>query len=270
MGRRNQTVTQKAEPWRPTQPALEGAIGTLGDMFGRGAMTSQPYEGARVAGFGGDSLTSQGMIRNLASGPSVSGEASGFLSRMMDPNYQSDMLEQVKRNALGTAIPAATSMFSGSGMTNSSGAMDFVGRAATEAVAPFEFDAFNRSMDRGMTAAGMAPGIERATYLPATMLGTVGASQDAMSQARIDADMARHYETQGLERQNFENYLSNLLRISGQGGSQSTTQPGPSTMQSLASGGLTGIGTYGALAGIPAAGPFAIPLGIAAGLAGMF
>lgn len=269
MGSKNQTVTQRADPWKPTQDPLKGAIGTLGDMMGRGAFASGVYGGPRVAGFGDVSNASQGMIMQNAQGPSVSRDASGYLSQMMNPNYQSGLLEQVKQNALGTAIPAATSMFSGSGMTNSSGAMDYVGRAATEAVAPIEYDAFNRSMDRGMTAAGMAPSIERATYLPATMLGAVGADRDAMNQRYIDADMQRFTEQQGQDAQNFQTYLQNLLRISGQGTTGTTSEPGVSGLQRIAGGGLTGIGTFGALAGAGLANPIAIPLGVAAGLAGM-
>ena len=269
MGSKNQTVTQTADPWKPAQQPLRNALGQAQDLYGSGGFASGVYGGDRVAPFGGDTLTSQQMMREISAGPSLSGEASGYLSQMMSPNYQSGLLEQVKQNALGTAIPAATSMFSGSGMTNSSNAMDFVGRAATEAVAPFEFDAFNRSMDRGMTAAGMAPAIERATYLPAMMRGTVGAANDAMHQGLIDADIGRFYETQGQGRENFEGYLQNLLRIGGQGTAGATTQPGVGGLERLASGGLTGIGTFGALAGVPGAAPFAIPLGIAAGLAGM-
>ena len=307
MGSKNQTVTQKADPWKPTQGPMKNAVGTLQDMMQAGDFTSDPYGGNRVAGFGGDTHASQNMIRQAAGGPQLTPQASGtlsslmggdsflsgltadggFVDRMMSPNYQSGLFDQVKQNALGSAIPAATSMFSGSGMTNSSAAMDHVGRAATEAVAPLEYQAQQNALDRSMAAAGlgmgavgqnagmrmnaagMAPTMDRAAYIPGMMMGTVGAQNDALQQQYIDADMKRHYETQGMNAQNFQGYLDNLLRLSGQGGASSSTQPGTSGLENIAAGGLTGIGTYGALMANPMTAPFAIPLGIGAGIAGM-
>jgi len=269
MGSKNQTVTQSADPWAEAQPYLKGALGGAESLYNQGAFAPDPYSGQRVAGFGDASVMSQDMIMQQAQQPQLSGQAGSYLGNMMDPNYQSQQLEQVKQNALGSAIPSAVSMFSGSGMTNSSQAMDTVGRAATEAVAPYEYNAFNMAQDRGMQAAGMAPSIDRAGYLPATMIGAVGASQDAMRQSEIGADMQRYYETEGQDAQNFQGYLNSIMGLGGMGGTATETEPGASALQSIASGGLTGVGTYGALMGNPATAPFALPIGVGAGLLGM-
>lgn len=78
-----------------------------------------------------------------------------FLTGLMDMDYQSDALAQVQENALADAVSSSTAMFAGSGMTNSGMAMDTTARAATEAVAPYEYMAYNDAMNRGLTAAGM-------------------------------------------------------------------------------------------------------------------
>ena len=79
-----------------------------------------------------------------------------MLSGGRNPN-----LAAVKQNALGSAIPAAASMFSGSGMINSSTAMDGVGRAAMDAVAPYEYQARHGAEPGhagGADAAGLGSG----------------------------------------------------------------------------------------------------------------
>ena len=269
MGGKNQTTTSTTEPWKPAQPYLEGAMGTAEGMFNSGQFGIEPYQGNRVAGFGDTSQMSQDMMMSQAQGPQLTGDASGFLRNMMNPDYQSGRLEQVKQNALGSAVPAAVSMFSGSGMTNSSQAMDTVGRAATDAVAPYEYGAFENAQNRGMTAAGMAPTMDRAGYLPATMMGAVGASQDAMRQAGLDADMAKYYEGQQAPIDEFQRYLSSIMGLGGMGGTASQTQPGTSGMENIAAGGLSGIGTFGALSQAGITNPYLAPLSIGAGLLGM-
>lgn len=265
----SQTITERADPWRAAQPGLRKVLRGSTSLFNSGGFTPEVYGGDRVAGFGDASTAGQDAMLAQAGAPNATSSAQGYLSNMMDQGYQSDQLEAVKRNALGSAIPAATSMFSGSGMTNSSQAMEGVGRAAMDAVAPYEYGAYENAAARGLSAAGMAPQIDAASYLPSQMMMGVGSAQDAMRQAGIDADMARFYEGANPEMRNLQGYLSNLLPISGQGGTATSSQPGPSTMQNIAAGGLTGIGTYGALAGAGVANPYLLPLSIGAGLAGM-
>lgn len=249
MGSKNTTTTQKADPWKASQPYLRRGLRQSDRLYRQGGYgVPDPSE---------ETMLAQQMTLDRAGGgaPLVSA-ASGTLQNMMDPQYQSGQLEQVKQNALGTAIPAAVSMFSGSGMTNSSQAMDTVGRAATEAVAPYEYDAYNTAQSRALAASGMAPGMEQAGYLPAQMTGSVGAARDALAGS----------QTEGAE---FQRYLSTLLGLGGMGGSQSTTQPGPSALQTAGGAALGGLGTYGALAANPATAGFALLGGLGSGLLGL-
>jgi len=265
-----QTIQQNADPWGPTRGPLTDMMSQGTSLYNQGGFQPDVFGGDRVAGFGDTSNLGMNMMLDQAGQPGATPMASQTLTNMMDPNYQSSQLEAVKSNALDSAIPAASSVFSGSGMLNSSQAMDTVGRAAMDAVAPYEYGAFENAQGRAMSAAGMAPQIDRAGYLPSVMTQGVGQQQDAMRQAMIDAEMQQFYEGANPELQNLQGYSQFLLPISGQGGSSTQTQPGPSTLAQIGGAGMTGLGAYGAFAANPATAPFAIPGGIAAGLLGLF
>lgn len=265
------TTNTIAQPWSSAQPALRRALKQARGLYNDGSFTPDVYGGDRVAAPSWATYTAGNMIRDEAQGgtPLVD-RASGALTDMMSGSGIYRDLDKVKAAALGSAVPAAASMFSGSGMLNSSTAMDAVGRAATEAVAPIEYGAWGDAQSRRLAAAGMAPSLQSAGYLPAQMLGQVGAGQDAYNQNVINADMARFDETSNAAANGFERYLSSIMGLGGMGGSQqsSGTAPGTSTAAKIGGAGLGALGTYGALAATPAA-PLAIPGAILAGLMGL-
>ncbi|WP_299986652.1 hypothetical protein [uncultured Ruegeria sp.] len=237
-----QTTVQKADPWGPSKPYLKGAMADAERLYESGGMSARPYTGDRVANL--SDATQQGMagIMRAADDTTLIDGAGGTLNRMMNPEAFGERLEGVKNNALGSAIPQAVSMFSGSGMANSSQAMDHVGRAATEAVAPYEYDAFNQAEGRAMQAAGMAPGINAARYTPMQQMLGVGAIEQDQNQREIDADMAQHYEAGNKEANDLSAYTSMLMGYGGQGRTQSetTTGGGPGAGDILG-GGLQGL-----------------------------
>ena len=232
-GGSTQTI-QKADPWGPVQPYLKKLAADAEGIYDEGGFAADPYQGQRVAGFGDMSTLAQSMLTDTATGGApTAAAASGTLQNMMNPDYVSERLGAVKDNALSSAIPAATAMFSGSGMANSSQAVDGVTRAAVDAVAPYEYGAFENAQGRALSAAGLAPQIEQAQYIPGQVLGQVGSMQDAMTQSQIDADMAQYYEGQNQEANNLSTFGQMLLGLGGQGGSSTSTQsskPGIGTM----------------------------------------
>lgn len=236
-----QTTTQKADPWKPSRPYLKRAMRDAERLYRSDRMSAQPYSGDRVADL--SDATHQGMagIMQAADDTSLIDGAGGALTRMMNPEDYSARLEGVKNNALGSAIPAAVAMFSGSGMANSSQAMDHVGRAATEAVAPYEYDAFNRAEGRALQAVGMAPGIDEARYTPMQRMLGVGALQQDQEQREIDADMAAHYEAGNRRGNDLERYTSMLMGYGGQGQSSSTTTGQTAGAGSIVGGGLSAL-----------------------------
>ena len=268
MGGKKQTVTQKSSPWSAAQPFLKKALGEAQSLYKAGDFAATPYSGDRVAGFGDATTAAHQGILDVAAGGAPGTAAArdtmlGMLSGGANPN-----LAAVKQNALGSAIPAAASMFSGSGMINSSTAMDGVGRAATEAIAPYEYQAYDTAQNRAMQAAQMLPGLDQAMYAPYQMASQVGAAQDNMAQAEIDAAMKQYYEGEGQAAANFSPYLNAIMGLGGMGGTSSTTSPQQGTGIGPAI--MGGLGTYGALAGISGIGGGTAGLGgILAALAGL-
>lgn len=288
----NSTTIQKQDPWGPSQQGLKRALGGAANLYRQGGFAPDPYGGDRTADMSFGTRRSYDSVMDRGAGSPMIDQAFGAISPMMasDPRLASmtsgkDIyrdLGRVKQNALGSAIPAAMSMFSGSGMTDSSAAMDTVGRAATEAVAPIEYGAWNNAQDRRLSAigqdngtrlqaAGMAPGLQQASYLPAQMMAQFGGMRDAHNQREIDARMQRWYEQQNHGRDNLTGYAGLLSQIGGAGGTGSTNGPSgqPSTGSKIAAGGLGGLGAYGALAANPATAPFAIAGGGLAALMGL-
>ncbi|MCL6286015.1 hypothetical protein M3P21_21090 [Ruegeria sp. 2012CJ41-6] len=268
-GSKSTTTVQKADPWSGAQPYLKRGLKEAESLFDQGGFSPEVYQGNRVAGFGDITNQAQGMTMSQAMGPNATAGATNTLQRMMDPDYTSGQLDQVKQNALESAIPAATSMFSGSGMLNSSQAMDTVGRAAAEAVAPIEYGAHQAAQNRAMQAAEMAPKIDLAGYMPAQMVGQVGSAQDALAQSQINSDMQVFSEGANADAKNLSGFAGMVYPGAGMGSQSTATGPGggPSTGAQIAGAGLAGLGTYGALTAPAALGGLGLagPLGIAGG-----
>lgn len=267
------TTTQKSQPWNAAKPGLKQAIGGAQDLYNAGGFAADPYAGARVAPQSAATLQGQQMLMNAAgNGMPLSQQASGALANMLDGNWQSGMLDAVKQEALGSAVPAAVAQFAGSGMTNSGAAMDAVSRAAMGAVAPYEYDAFNNMQTNALRAAAFAPQLDQTVFMPGQVMGQVGAAQDAYSQAVEDAAMASYYEGQNQPMNNLGGFTNMMMGLGGMGGTQlgQSTVPGASTGQRVGGAALGGLGAYGALAANPLTAPFAIAGGLGAGLLGLF
>lgn len=254
-------------------PGTPGASSGGPNYFGN--MTPAQLEAAaraaaemRIPGFGQTTQDAmQGIINRGAAGAPGLDTARSFLTGAMGGGMYEGM-QGVRDNILGSAIPAAASMFAGSGLTNSSVAMDGVGRAASEALAPFEYGAYENAQNRAMQAAGMMPGIEQAMYMPDQMRLGMGQLQDQLAQNRATAAQQAYGEAAGLPAANFSPYLNAIMGLGGMGSSGSTT--GPKEGTGLGPAVMGGLGTYGALAAIPGiSGGMAGLGGILAGLAGL-
>lgn len=222
----------------------------------------------RIPGFGD---TTQGAMQSIidraSGGASGLDSAKSFLMSMMGNGGQYPGMQGVRDNILGSAIPAAASMFSGSGLTNSSVAMDGVGRAATEALAPFEYGAYENAANRGMQAAGMMPQMEQAMYMPDQMRLGMGQLQDQLAQQRASMAQQAYGEAAGVPAANFSPYLNAIMGLGGMGSSGSTTSPQQGT--GLGPAVMGGLGMYGTLAGAGLTGSTPILGGLLAGLAGL-
>lgn len=266
------TQTQRMEPWGPAQGALRDAIGAAQGMFQSGGFAPQQYQGSMVAGFG--NTTQQGLrsiMQQAGGGTPGTDAALGYVQGAVNGQNQYNDLQGVRDNILSSAIPAAVSQFAGSGLTNSSVAQAGVGDAAAAALAPFEYDAYNQQQNRALQAAQLAPGLERAQYLPGQMQLQIGGMQDQLAQAQLNDRANRYNQNANQELNNFNGYLQAIMGLGGLGGTQTgtATQPGASFGQQVGGSLLGGLGAYGALAANPVTAPFAIAGGIGSGLLGL-
>jgi len=270
MGGKSQSTTTTMNPWKSAQPFLLEAMRGANTLFKEGGFAADPYQGNRVADPSQATLDAERRTMMMSQGgaPGTTAARNSMMG-MLDPANQYRGMDAVRDNILSSAIPSAASMFSGSGMTNSSTAMEGVGRSAMEALAPFEYGAYNAGQDRMMGAAQMLPGLDQAAYMPVAMQGAVGAQQDARRQAQTQADMQKYYETEGQGAANFQPYLNAIMGLGGMGQSSTSTGPAPGTGLGPAVAG--GLGMYGALSGIPAIAGTAVPAwgGILSGLAAL-
>lgn len=279
MGGKKQTVTQTSQPWAPAQPYLKDALSQAQSLYRSGAFAPAPYglgsardqqraqEAARlrVPELSQVTRDAMGNIVNMANAgsPAIDTARQTLMGMMGNDNMYRGM-DAVRSNILGSAIPAAASMFSGSGMTNSSTAMEGVGRSAIEALAPFEYGAYENAMGRQLQAAGMVPGMETAAYMPAQMALGMGQLQDQFNQNRADAAAGVFDQNAQRQAQNFNNYLAAVMGLGGMGSTGTQTGRVPGT--GLGAGIMGGLSTYGTLAGLTnAAGAPLLSSGLAAG-----
>ena len=241
-GKGSQTTVQSSEPWVGVQPYLEEALGSASGLFGSGQLQFDPYQGQRVAGFTQPQQQAFGQIQQLASQPGIAQEAQTALSGLLDPSSYSQGLEGVRQEALSAAIPAATSAFSGSGLLDSTLAQQEVGRAATQAIAPIEYGAYQQAQNRALQAAQSAPAIQAAQYLPAQQLQQIGGQQQLLNQAQLDAQRQLYGEQQAAPYEALQRYAGLVYPGAGFGGTGSTTQSqDPGLLGTL--GGIASIGS---------------------------
>lgn len=205
-GTQKQTTTQKAEPWKPATPFLKDILTEAKGLYEGGQL-------AQLAGFTPDQQAAFQGVSDLAGQPGVVGAATGTLTSLMDPTQYSQGLEAVKQQALSSAIPAAVAQFAGAGLTDSSVAQQEVGLAATQAVAPIEYQAQQAAQNIALQAAGLAPALQAAQYAPFQYLSDIGGQQQQQEQAQLDLPFTA-----------LNKYANLAYPAAGFGGTQSGTQ----------------------------------------------
>ena len=102
--------------------------------------------------------------------------------------------------------------------------------------------AFDAERGRQLTAAGMAPDLQTAKYLPGQMMAEIGGKQQLLNQAKIDAAMARFNEP--------KQYALDAFRaLSGAPGGNTQQTGGNSWADAIAGGIGLGTAAYGAFNG---------------------
>lgn len=219
-------VTSTTEPWEASQPFLRNLLGGTEAMYGAGGFDIPPWPGIRVAPQSGMTQAGlQGISDIATAGNPIIGPAQGAFGRFMDPDPYRD-LDVLKERALGEIMPAAMSRFSGAGMLDSTLAADAGARAATQAIAPFEYGAYEQGQNRQLQALGMAPQLAQASYLDPMMLGQAGGQMDQYSQRVLDAAQGAYGQEATRPYDELQRAASLALGFGGLGGEQVQEQGG--------------------------------------------
>ncbi len=159
MGGKSQKTS--SEPWKDIQPFLLDTAQTGADLFAKGNLAPDNV------GLG--DVTRQGLsdIAGLARNNPITAAATGGLGDLMGaPRFQAEPgiqygnvagpesyggiaqnagIDAVRGNVLDSTLPAVASMFGQGGFVNSTTAQDVAGRAVGSALAPYEYDQYNRN-----------------------------------------------------------------------------------------------------------------------------
>jgi hypothetical protein len=228
-------TTQTAEPWGPSEDLLKGTLGDTLGTYLSGQFDIPSYPGIRVAPQSGMTQASNWGIYNTASqGNPITPVAQQAFGDIASGNNIYRDLDTVKANALGDIMPAAMSRFSGAGMLDSTLAADAAGRAATQAIAPIEYGAWDAAQNRRVNALGMAPQLASNSYLDSSMMGQAGAGLDQYNQRVLDSAIGNYYEEANRPYDNIQRAVSLGLGLGGMGGTQTTDQnTGNGTMETI-------------------------------------
>jgi len=184
------TQNTVSEPWKEAQPFLKNLLGDTQNLYNAGGLDLQPWTGPRVAPQ--SNLTQQGLqgfYNTGVGGNPITPAATSAFGDIVGGQGIYNNLDAVKQSALADIIPAVSNRFANSGMGDSSVAADAISRAATQAIAPIEYGAWDQAQNRRLSALGMAPQLAANQYLDPQMLMNAGMSQDQYTQNLLNSAM---------------------------------------------------------------------------------
>lgn len=204
---KSQNIVQSTAPYGPAQPNIDLGLADTRKLYESGGLKFQPYQGPQVAPTSGETSQSWKMLTDqaMAGDPGVRA-ATEYDTKLLrgDVSALTPVL-----NSARDAINANKSL---SGRYGS----DVHDRGITEGLGTIIANAQGQ-------AAGRAPGLATAGYLPGQIMGGVGSQVEAAAQDQINALM-RQFQT---EQEEPANAIQRLLDLSSGnwGGSSYSQQP---------------------------------------------
>lgn len=259
-----QETTSQAQPWGTAQPYMRDVLSQAQNQYY--GYNPQYYPGNQVAGFTPAGLAGQNYLQGYAGSVqpylNTAQRSNAFL---MNPNqldvarnkYVSGNVQQAQNqitdNLMSNVLPTIRAQyrrgqpFGGSREEIAVGnAVEGTARAMGDTAAQMYGDAYRQNMSGMLQAQGLSPNMASLGMLPGTIMGDVGAQQQQLNQARINAAKQAWDYYQQLPLQKLGAY-GNFATVAG-GMGQTTTQetPGASPLASAIGLGSLGLGAYNA------------------------
>ena len=249
MGGGTRTTTQSSEPWDIQIPYLKKGFAGAEELLKAGAPAY--YQGSTVAGFDPAQQAAQKATLGYAMGPRAALQQRAAeqsliqgLSGQVDANaynpLASALQQQVMGKLKGDILPGLRENLITTGQQGGSSRNELVQNKAianavqqglTKPLADMYTNAYNQAQQRAVSSGQLYPTVMGAPLSMYGAMADVGDQRRALSQAGIDADVARYNYESMAPYQALANYMGS---ISGDYGGQSTmTQPGPSALSSL-------------------------------------
>jgi len=270
MAKGSQTSTTATEfsaesgPWAPQVPYILGGFDRAKQLYEQGP--PDYYPGETLAGFDPAQTFAQEAVINYATGPRAAGMQAGAeaslmqgLSGKIDPSAYDPMAEAYAQDVIGNlqanilpGIRQQQVMYQPGGSSRAAlqqnqAVADAVQAGLTTPLAEMYTNAYNQAQQRAVQSGTLYPSIMSAPLSMYGAIGDIGAERRAMTQAGIDADMARYAYEANAPMAALQNYMSAITGNYGgtsSGGSSSTsTLPGqsPFTTASQALGIISGL-----------------------------
>ena len=220
------TTTSTTQPWKEQRPYLTSGFAGAADYLNTPGPAYYPFStNAPISPETRSAWSAQ--TARAANGSPVLAAAQGYNTDVLGGKYLNPgnpYLGAVDESMWNSVAPRTASLFAGGGRYGPNAAFgSAVGRAYSDAIAPYHYNAYGAERSSMDAAAGRAPGFAATDYADTAALGDVGAQRQAQAQAEINAAQQRY--SYGAE-QPYDKLARYMGLISGNyGGTTRTQQP---------------------------------------------
>lgn len=234
-GGSTQTSTSKSEPWAGVQPYLT-------DLLQRGKTVSNNpfsfYNGDRVAGFSPEQESgfNLGTQRALAGSPTLNA-ANNNITKTLNGDYlnpaSNPYLKQTVNNALDSVQTRVNSQFSGNNY-GSTANQELLTKNLGDVANSIYGQNYTNERNNQLNASGQATGLASADYQDANYLQGIGAQRQGLANEYLGNSATTYDKAAQFPYEQLQRYQGVVNAGTGQGGTQTTTQPNPNQSNGFA------------------------------------
>lgn len=246
------TTTETREPWAVQAPFLKSGFTQAKSLLNAPGPTY--YPGSTVAGFSPEQQQAQTLgAQRALGGNDTMKAAEGYGQDVLAGNYlnSNPYQDQVFQNIQSHVQPAVNSTFENAGRYGSGLHADTLGRAMTEAYAPYASQQYQQGLDRMDQMAQFAPQFAANDYRDIGALDAIGGQKQDMAQSELGDAVNRYSYYQDLPYNKLNQYMG---LVGGNWGGTTTSQTPyyqPSPFSQIFGGLLGAAGTAGSLGWSP-------------------
>ena len=244
----SQTSTQVTGPPKYVKPyiigdAKKGITGLLPEaqrLYQQGG--AQYYPGDTVADFSPEQLAGMtGTANRAMAGSPLAAQAGGYTSDVLSGKYLNNFTGSLADDRLYNSIqarvrPGVDAQFGMAGRSDSPAHARAIAEGLTNAYAPVAAGLYGQERQYQQAAVPMAYQGAANDYVDLNALTGVGAMRQQQQQQEMGGDISRYMYNANLPQQNLSQYAQYIYGAPGS--TTTSSQPGPSPLQTILGGGL--------------------------------